>query len=114
MTQPLFLGRPMRLLDLEDVARRARAVELAPEAREAVRRARSVVEGFDRGETRRHVYGVNTGFGALSEVHISPADVRVLQQNLLRSHACGVGPDLLSHDVRAMMVLRAQVLALGH
>jgi histidine ammonia-lyase len=114
MTEALFLGRPMRLLDLEDVARRARAVELAPEAREAVRRARDVVESFDRGETRRHVYGVNTGFGALSEVHISAADVRELQRNLLRSHACGVGPDLLSHEVRAMMVLRAQVLALGH
>jgi histidine ammonia-lyase len=104
----------MRLVDLEDVARRGRAVELAPEAREAVRRARSVIENLDRGESRRHVYGVNTGFGALSEVHISPSDVRALQHNLLRSHACGIGPDLLPHEVRAMMVLRAQVLTFGH
>jgi histidine ammonia-lyase len=110
----LWLGRAMRLSDLEDVARRGRAVELAPEAREAVRRARDVVDGLNRAATPRHVYGVNTGFGALSEVHISPSDVRALQRNLLRSHACGVGPDLAPHDVRAMMVLRAQVLALGH
>jgi histidine ammonia-lyase len=112
--EPLLLGRPMRLLDLEDVARRGRPVELAPEAREAVRRARSVVESLDRGDARRHVYGVNTGFGALSEVHISPSDVRALQHNLLRSHACGVGPDLSPDEVRAMMVLRAQVLTFGH
>ncbi len=113
-TDRLMLGRPMRLLDLEDVARRGRGVELAPDAREKVRRAREVVEGLERGDSRRHVYGVNTGFGALSEVHISPSDVRTLQHNLLRSHACGIGPDLLPDQVRAMMVLRAQVLALGH
>jgi histidine ammonia-lyase len=104
----------MRLLDLEDVARRGRAVELDAGAREAVRRARQVVENLDRTASPRHVYGVNTGFGALSEVHISPSDVRTLQHNLLRSHACGIGPDLAADDVRAMMVLRAQVLALGH
>jgi histidine ammonia-lyase len=113
-TKPLLLGRPMRLLDLEDVARRGRAVELDAGAREAVRRAREVVENLDRTASPRHVYGVNTGFGALSEVHISPTDVRALQHNLLRSHACGIGPDLAADDVRAMMVLRAQVLALGH
>jgi len=112
--EALFLGRPMRPSDLEDVARYQRPVELAPEARESVRRARQVVERLDRAGSRRHVYGVNTGFGALSEVHISPSDVRTLQHNLLRSHACGIGPDLPADEVRAMMVLRAQVLALGH
>jgi len=114
MAQAFLLGQPMRLIDLEDVARRARPVELTDDARESVRRARDVVEELDRSEPRRHVYGVNTGFGALSEVHISPSDVRALQRNLLRSHACGVGPDLPPHEVRAMMALRAQVLALGH
>jgi histidine ammonia-lyase len=104
----------MRLLDLEDVARRGRPVDLAPEARASVQRAREVIEGLGREGSPKHVYGVNTGFGALSEVHISPSDVRALQKNLLRSHACGVGPDLPPEAVRAMMVLRAQVLALGH
>jgi histidine ammonia-lyase len=104
----------MGLLDLEDVARCSRPVDLAPEARASVRRAREVVEGLDHLGVPKHVYGVNTGFGALAEVLISPGDVRTLQHNLLRSHACGVGPDLPREDVRAMMVLRAQVLALGH
>src|SRR5258708_2342402 len=112
--QALLLGRPMTLADLEDVACRGRTVGLAGEAREAVRRARAIVAELAHAEPARHVYGVNTGFGALSEVHISPSDVRDLQRNLLRSHACGVGPDLPAHEVRAIMVLRAQVLALGY
>jgi histidine ammonia-lyase len=54
------------------------------------------------------------GFGALSETRISSADVRALQQNLVRSHSTGVGPNLGVAEVRGMMLLRAQVLALGH
>ncbi|HKQ71783.1 MAG TPA: histidine ammonia-lyase [Polyangiaceae bacterium] len=112
--EPLLLGEPITLHDLEDVARRGRRVELAPAARLAVRQSRAIVDALDRATPPRHVYGVNTGFGALSEVLISPSDVRTLQRNLLRSHACGVGPDLGADEVRAMMVLRAQVLSLGH
>jgi histidine ammonia-lyase len=104
----------MTLGDLEDVSRRGRAVGFAEEARAAVRGARAIVDDLAHADPGRHVYGVNTGFGALSEVHISPSDVRDLQRNLLRSHACGVGPDLSAHEVRAIMVLRAQVLALGY
>lgn len=60
------------------------------------------------------MYGINTGFGALAETRIAERDVKALQRNLVRSHACGVGPDLGIAEVRAMMVLRAQVVALGH
>jgi histidine ammonia-lyase len=112
--QALVLGRPMTLGDLEAVACRGRTVAFSEEARAAVRGARAVVDELAHADPARHVYGVNTGFGALSEVHISPSDVRDLQRNLLRSHACGVGPDLPAHEVRAIMVLRAQVLALGY
>ena len=59
------------------------------------------------------VYGVNTGFGKLSEVHIERGDLRQLQLNLVRSHACGIGRPLSEPEVRAMMLLRANVLALG-
>jgi histidine ammonia-lyase len=111
--QALLLGRAITLADLEDVACRGRKVDLADEARESIRRARAIVDGLAHADPPRHVYGVNTGFGALSEVHISASDVRDLQKNLLLSHACGIGPDLPEHEVRAIMVLRAQVLALG-
>src|SRR6266480_6110245 len=59
------------------------------------------------------VYGVNTGFGKLSDVRIPQSDLRQLQRNLVRSHACGIGNPLSEAEVRAMILLRANVLALG-
>src|SRR3989440_10376710 len=59
------------------------------------------------------VYGVNTGFGKLSDVRVAPDDLRQLQLNLVRSHACGIGEPLSEPEVRAMMLLRANVLASG-
>src|SRR5919107_367059 len=84
----------------------------AIEAKGAGPRSRRVVR-IQSGDNPRPVYGINTGFGALSEMHISASDVRALQRNLVRSHSCGVGPDLPEDEVRAMIVLRAQVLSLG-
>jgi histidine ammonia-lyase len=57
---------------------------------------------------------VNTGFGALAETRIAADQVRALQRNLVRSHACGVGPLLPRESVRAMMALRAQTIAMGY
>jgi histidine ammonia-lyase len=111
---PITIGGPLGLEALEAVARRGREVSFPPEARAGVMRSRAAVDAIaEGGEGAPRVYGVNTGFGALSETRISPADVRKLQQNLVRSHATGVGPDLPVDQVRGMMLLRAQVLALG-
>ena len=113
--EPLLLGRHVTLLELEAVARAGRRVALCPEARERIAASRRAIDAIaaagDRGPA---VYGVNTGFGALAETRIHEGDVRALQRNLVRSHACGVGPDLGEAEVRAMMVLRAQVIALGY
>jgi histidine ammonia-lyase len=111
---PVLLGEPLSLRDLEDVAVRRRKVELAPRALEAARRSRAAIDAIaDAGDDAPRVYGINTGFGALSETRISAHDVRALQRNLVRSHSTGVGPDLPIAEVRGMMLLRAQVLALG-
>ena len=59
------------------------------------------------------MYGVNTGFGALAEVRIDAESIRELQQNLVRSHAAGVGEPLPRAVVRGMLLLRAAVLATG-
>src|SRR5690242_3995166 len=80
----------------------------------AMARARAVVdEVVAAGDAAPAVYGVNTGFGALAEVRISADQVTRLQQNLVRSHAAGVGAPLPRDAVRAMMLLRAAVLATG-
>jgi histidine ammonia-lyase len=87
-------------------------VVLAEAAKPRVAAARRVVEDIiSRGDT---VYGINTGFGALSDVTIPPDDLRQLQLNLVRSHSCGVGDPLPEPAVRAMMLQRANVLARGH
>lgn len=62
----------------------------------------------------RRVYGINTGFGFLSDVAIEPSKLRDLQVNLIRSHACGVGPAVDDAVVRALLILRAHTFALGH
>src|SRR6185436_9852354 len=112
---PLLLGRPVSLADLEAVARDRRPVALCPEALERVNASRRAIDAIaDAGDSAPAVYGINTGFGALAETRIQERDVRALQKNLVRSHACGVGPDLGEAEVRGMMVLRAQVIALGY
>ncbi|HEX8690803.1 MAG TPA: histidine ammonia-lyase [Longimicrobium sp.] len=105
-------GEGLALEDLEAVAAGAPAeVALAPDAEERIRRSREVVEdAVRRGAV---VYGVTTGFGRLAEVVIPLEKIEELQINLIRSHACGVGPALSRAETRAVTLLRANVLAKG-
>ncbi len=99
---------------LGEVARGRATVEIGPDARARMVASRAVVdEVVAGGDAAPAVYGVNTGFGALAEVRISAAQVTRLQQNLVRSHAAGVGAPLAREAVRGMMLLRAAVLATG-
>jgi histidine ammonia-lyase len=106
-------GDRLRLEDVERVALGGEArVALAEEARPGIEAARAVV---DRAVAEgRVVYGLTTGFGAMAEVVIPPERIAELQENLIRSHAAGVGEPLPEAEVRAIMLLRANVLALGH
>ena len=104
-------GNSLTLADVREVVYENRPVLLAPEARQAVDRARAVVEDLlDRDQV---AYAVNTGVGKLSDVRISPGDIRRLQLNLMRSHAVGVGEPLSEPVTRAMMLLRANSLSKG-
>jgi histidine ammonia-lyase len=113
MTTPLAIdGNSLTLEGVLRVARRRTAVTLTDDARARMQRVRDVVDRkLESGEA---VYGVNTGFGKLSEMTIPPDRLAELQVNLVRSHAAGVGPLLPEEEVRAMMLLRANVLAKGH
>ena len=104
-------GQSLTLQQIADVAAGREHVALAAEARERVERSRQVVEQIvAEGRT---VYGVNTGFGKLSDVSIDQSDLRQLQLNLVRSHSCGLGDPLPEDEARAMLLLRANVLASG-
>lgn len=112
-TRAILVGDgPLSVEDVWDVAWRRRAVRLAPAARGGMDASRAVVEAAGRGEVP--AYGINTGFGALSEIKISPEQIRTLQRNLILSHCAGVGDPLPEDAVRAMLLLRANVLARGY
>ena len=114
MDPVVSLGTAFSLDSLRAVALGRGRAALPPISRERIDRARAFVASLaDAGEDAPNVYGVNTGFGALAETRIPAHQIRALQRNLVRSHACGVGPELPAEAVRAMMLLRAQVLALG-
>ena len=104
-------GNSLTLADVRAVVYENQPVLLDPEARQAVDRARDVVE--DLLARDQVAYAVNTGVGKLSDVRISPQDIRRLQLNLLRSHAVGVGEPLSEDVSRAMILLRANSLAKG-
>ncbi len=105
------IGEFLTIQDVIKVARYFEQVSLSPAAVEKMQKSRQTVEQIlENGKT---VYGVNTGFGALATTRISKEDLMKLQRNILLSHACGVGEPLSEEIVRAMMLIRANSLALG-
>ena len=104
-------GNDLTFPQLHEVALRGDQVHLNASAIERMNASRAVVERLvASGAT---AYGINTGFGKLASVRISTEQVRQLQVNLVRSHACGLGAPLSEPETRAMMLLRANALAKG-
>jgi len=105
-------GNALTLENVWEVAVGGRPVLLASDAREAVNRARAVVD--ELVESNQVSYAITTGVGKLSDVRIAGDQIRELQLNLVRSHAVGVGEPLSIAEARAMIVLRANSLSKGH
>lgn len=104
-------GNSLTIADVVNVARRDAPVALDRASEQLVRASAKVVA--DAADGSEPVYGVNTGFGDLAQVRIARADLAKLQLNLLRSHAAGVGDPLPTDVVRAILLLRANTLAVG-
>jgi histidine ammonia-lyase len=109
---PSLDGESLTLEQVTAVAAGREPVSLSPQAVEKMLRSRDVVERLAAGQSP--VYGVNTGVGSLADVRIPPEDLEQLQRNVVRSHCCGVGEPLGIEEVRAMMLIRANVLAKGY
>ena len=104
-------GQPLSLDQVSQVATGSMNVAIAPGAHQRIAAAQAVVNRIvTSNET---AYGINTGFGKLSDVRIGIEDLQQLQRNLVRSHACGLGEPLEEAEVRAMLLLRANVLTKG-
>ncbi len=107
----VLTGRDLSVTDVVAVARQHAPVSLDGSARERMAASRAVIERVvASGDT---VYGVTTGFGDLADVRVSSEQTATLQRNLVRSHAAGVGEPLPEEVVRAMLLLRANALAVG-
>jgi histidine ammonia-lyase len=104
-------GNDLSFEHFYEVSLHGAEVSLTSEARARMLASRAVIKRIVAAETT--AYGVNTGFGDLAEVRISPDQIRTLQVNLVRSHACGVGAPLSEAETRALMLLRANALAKG-
>ena len=110
--EPLQIsGKNLTIDDVVAVAN-GRSATLDPAALPAIERSRLAVEQLVA--EGRIAYGVTTGFGRFKDKLISPDQVKQLQLNLLRSHAVGVGPVLEEPVVRAMLLIRANTLAIGY
>jgi len=107
-------GNDLTLEAVREVAQinERRPVLLSADAREAVDRARAVVDEIVA--SNKLAYAITTGVGKLSDVRIAGDQIRELQVNLVRSHAAGVGEPLSVAETRAMMLLRANSLAKGY
>ncbi len=105
-------GDNLTLEDVEAVALHGALVKIDPKATGKINKCRKFVEKIVNAD--KTVYGINTGFGKLCNQRISKKDIEKLQENLVLSHALGVGPFFNQEEVRAIMLLRANVLAKGH
>src|SRR5215467_11925801 len=102
-SSPLLIdGESLTIEDVCQIAFDRRPVQVHPDAVKKMSKTRSVIETIVNED--RAVYGVSTGFGKLSDVHVGRDQITPLQHNLVRSHASGVGDPLSEPEVRALML----------
>ena len=105
-------GEHLTLEQVLEVAEERAKVKISPSVEKKVKRSRDFIEkALEQGEK---IYGVTTGFGLLSDQVIDHSQIEDLQRNLIRSHSVGVGPNFDEVTTRAIMVLRANVIAMGY
>jgi histidine ammonia-lyase len=104
-------GNSLTIHDVVAVARRSTRVEISDEAIDRMNASRALIDRLAAGDDP--IYAVNTGVGLLANVRIPREDLDQLQRNVIRSHSAGVGNPLSREVVRAMMLIRANVLAKG-
>ncbi|GMG97054.1 histidine ammonia-lyase [Tepidimicrobium xylanilyticum] len=112
MSKVIITGNSLTIEDVVAVCREYKEVELSEEAKENILKSRRTVDEFvENGEV---VYGITTGFGKFSDVTISKEETKLLQENLIVSHAVGAGKPFETEIVRGIMLLRINSLAKGY
>ncbi|OGQ13664.1 MAG: histidine ammonia-lyase [Deltaproteobacteria bacterium RIFCSPHIGHO2_02_FULL_40_11] len=112
MKSIFITGNNLTFQDFENICYRNQPVRLHPKAKKNVEKNLALLESWKK--ENKKIYGLNTGFGILSDKQISNTQTQELQENLIRSHSCGVGPLFSKPEVRGILLLRAHVLASGY
>lgn len=99
--------------DIEKIIKNKYTIELSDEAVDKIERCRSYLDK-KMARSDEPIYGINTGFGALHNVMISKDDLSLLQENLVMSHACGIGEEVPQEIVKLMILLKVHGLSYGH
>ncbi len=105
-------GNHLSIDQVVAIARRKAAISLTDEAKQRIDMSRQMVEQML--QEKKVVYGITTGFGKFADVMIPAEEVSRLQENLIMSHACGMGNPYTAEVVRAMMALRINALSKGY
>jgi histidine ammonia-lyase len=103
----------LELSDLRKILSEPCTLTLSEEAKKKIAACRDYLDN-KLANTTQPLYGINTGFGSLYNKHISKEDLGRLQENLVMSHACGMGPEIPQEIVRLMLFLKVQSLSYGN
>src|SRR6188768_467238 len=106
-------AEPLTLADLVRIQQGDITLRLSPDAQEKIKRCREYLDKKIE-TTSQPIYGINTGFGSLYNRYISHDQLEKLQENLVKSHACGTGPEVSQEIVRLMLFLKVQSLSYGY
>jgi histidine ammonia-lyase len=114
MAEPFLIQpTPVTLKEIQQVLEEGRRIELSSESRQLIQRCREYLDG-KIGTANEPLYGINTGFGALYDRLVPPENLEKLQQNLVMSHACGMGETVPDEIVKLMLLLKVRSLAYGY
>mgnify|MGYP001157225265 FL=1 len=111
MREIILDGKSMTLEDIMSIGNMPTKISISESARKMMAKSRAHVESILEGDDS--VYGINTGFGSLSNVRIDPSQLQQLQRNLILSHACGIGPIMNPITSLRMLAIRANSLTMG-
>jgi histidine ammonia-lyase len=107
------INQQLSLQALKPLMQAGNQIQLAHEAVQRIQKGKKYLDDKLAGSDALF-YGINTGFGSLCNIGISKSELNILQHNLIRSHACGMGEEVPAEIVRLMLVLKVQSLAFGH
>ena len=105
--------KPLSLSDLRTLIFEGTKIELSTEVVQKIQECREYLDQ-KIATTSEPIYGINTGFGALCDVRIQSENLTKLQENLVRSHACGMGELVPKPIVKLMLLLKIKSLSYGH